>query len=157
MGCLGGSVCWASDFSSGHDLTDPEFEPHVGLCADSSEPGACFGFCVFLSLCPSSAHALSLSKIFKFFFNVYLFLIQRETEHEWERARKRGRHRIRNRLQALNCQHRARRGARTHRPQDHDPSQRRTPNRLSHPSAPGCSFLKMLIRGVPGWLSPLSI
>ena len=37
------------------------FEPHVRLCADSSEPGACFGFCVSLSLCPSPVHALSLS------------------------------------------------------------------------------------------------
>ena len=27
-----------------------------------SEPGACFGFCVSFSLCPSSAHALSLNK-----------------------------------------------------------------------------------------------
>ena len=30
-----------------------EFEPHVGLGADSSEPRACLGFCVSLSLCPS--------------------------------------------------------------------------------------------------------
>ena len=30
-------------------------------CADSSEPGACFRFCVSLSLCPSPTHALSLS------------------------------------------------------------------------------------------------
>ena len=37
------------------------FERRVGLCADSSEPGACLGFCVFLSLRPSPAHALSLS------------------------------------------------------------------------------------------------
>ena len=29
------------------------FEPCVGLCASSSEPGACFGFCVSLSLCSS--------------------------------------------------------------------------------------------------------
>ena len=34
---------------------------HIGFCADSSEPGACFGFCVSISLCPSPAHALSLS------------------------------------------------------------------------------------------------
>ena len=34
----------ALDFSSDHDLTAREFEPRVGLCADSSEPGACFGF-----------------------------------------------------------------------------------------------------------------
>ena len=61
MGCLGGSVGWASDFGSGHDLTVCEFEPRVGLCADGSEPGACFGFCVSPSLYPSPAHALCLS------------------------------------------------------------------------------------------------
>ena len=53
----------------GHDLTICGFEPHVGLCADSSEPGACFRFCVCLSLCPSPARALSvclfLSKVNK--------------------------------------------------------------------------------------------
>ena len=38
---------------SGHDLTVHELEPRVRLCADSSEPGVCFGFCVSLSLCPS--------------------------------------------------------------------------------------------------------
>ena len=66
-GCLGGSVGWASNFGSGHDLAVHGFEPRVGLCADSSEPGACFGFCVSLSLCPSPSHALSicLSKINK--------------------------------------------------------------------------------------------
>ena len=32
-----------------------------GLCTDSSEPGACFRFCVSLSLCPSPARARSLS------------------------------------------------------------------------------------------------
>ena len=37
------------------------FEPRVRLCADGSEPGTCFRFCVSLSLCPSCAHALSLS------------------------------------------------------------------------------------------------
>ena len=58
-GCLRGSVRWASDFGSSHDLTVRGFKPQVGLCADSSEPGACF--CVSLSisappllvLCPS--------------------------------------------------------------------------------------------------------
>ena len=34
-GHLGGSVGWASDFGSGHDLAVCEFEPRVGLCADS--------------------------------------------------------------------------------------------------------------------------
>ena len=38
---------------SGHDLAVSEFESRVGVCADSSEPGACFRFCVSLSLCPS--------------------------------------------------------------------------------------------------------
>ena len=51
-----------------------------------------------------------------FILNIYLFLRQRETEHEQGRSREKGRHRIRNRLQALSCQHRARRGARTHGP-----------------------------------------
>ena len=50
QGRLGGAVGWASDFGSGHDLTLREFEPHIGLRADSSEPGTCFGFCVSLSL-----------------------------------------------------------------------------------------------------------
>ena len=49
-GRLSGSVSWASDFSSGHDLMVYEFVPGVWLCADSSEPGACFGFCISFSL-----------------------------------------------------------------------------------------------------------
>ena len=61
LGHLGGSVGWASDFSSGHDFTFHEFEPRVGLCADSSEPGACFGFCVSLSLSAPSPLMLCLS------------------------------------------------------------------------------------------------
>ena len=56
-----GSVGEASDFSSGHDLTVGEFEPHVGLCADSSEPGAWFRFCVSIALCPSPTLSFSLS------------------------------------------------------------------------------------------------
>ena len=49
-GCLGGSVSETSDLGSGHDRTVRGFEPRVGLWADSSEPGACFGFCVCVSL-----------------------------------------------------------------------------------------------------------
>ena len=45
---------------SGHDLVVCEFKPHVRSCADSSEPAACFEFCVSLSLCPSPAHTLPL-------------------------------------------------------------------------------------------------
>ena len=52
-----------SDFGSGHNLTVHGFEPCIGLCADSSEPAACFRFCDSLSLCPSPALFLSLSKI----------------------------------------------------------------------------------------------
>ena len=55
----------------------------------------------------------------------------------------RGRHRIWNRLQALSCQHRARRGSRTHGPPDHDLSRSRLLNWLSHPGAPGMFFSDM--------------
>ena len=61
VGRLGGSVGEASGFGSGHDPAVREFEPRDGLCADSSEPGACFGLCVSLSLCSSPARALSFS------------------------------------------------------------------------------------------------
>ena len=67
-GYLGGSVVYVSDFSSGHDLIVCEFEPHVRLCADSSEPGETSDFVshslsapLLLMLCLS----LSLSKINK--------------------------------------------------------------------------------------------
>ena len=59
-GRLGGSVGWAADFGSGHDLVFREFEPHVRLCADSSEPGACFRFCVSLSLTLPRSCSVSL-------------------------------------------------------------------------------------------------
>ena len=55
-----GSIGWASSFGSGHDLTVREFEPCIGLCADSWDPGAGFRFCVSLSLCSTPAHSLSL-------------------------------------------------------------------------------------------------
>ena len=45
----------------GHGLSICEFEPCVGLYADSSEPGACFGFCVSVSFSPSPTCARSLS------------------------------------------------------------------------------------------------
>ena len=75
----------------------------------------------------------------------YSFLRQRETEHEWGKVRERGRHRIWNRLQALSCQHRAWRGARTHGPRDRDLSWSRTLNRLSHPGAPHYDFLNNIL------------
>ena len=41
-----------------------QFKPRMELCADSSEPEACFRFCVSLSLWPSPIH-VSVSKINK--------------------------------------------------------------------------------------------
>ena len=55
-----------------------------------------------------------------FFLTFYLFLRQRETQHERGRGREKGRHRIRSRLQALSHQPRAWRGAQTHGPWDRD-------------------------------------
>ena len=60
-GRLGGSVRETSDFSSGHDLAVRGFEPRVGLCADISEPGACFRFCPCLSLTILCSRFVSLS------------------------------------------------------------------------------------------------
>ena len=71
-GCVGGSVKRPTSVQvmiSRSMSSSPvcEFEPHMRLCADSLEPGGCFGFCVSLSLCPSPAYAhsgsRSLSKI----------------------------------------------------------------------------------------------
>ena len=61
-GRLGGSAGQASGFGSGHDLVVQGFEPRIWLCADSSEPGACFGICVSLSLSASlpCSHSVSL-------------------------------------------------------------------------------------------------
>ena len=52
---------WVVRLQLSSSLTVREFKPHAGLCADSPEPGACFGFCVPHSLCPSPACTLSLS------------------------------------------------------------------------------------------------
>ena len=67
-GHLGGSVSEASNFGLGHDLAVREFEPRTGLCADGSEPGACFRFCVSLSLSAPPQLALCLSLSDKYFF-----------------------------------------------------------------------------------------
>ena len=64
VACLG-APGWLSGlstyFSSGHDLTVHGFKLHIGLRADSSEPGACFRFCVSLSLSASPLLVCSLS------------------------------------------------------------------------------------------------
>ena len=77
-------------------------------------------------------------RIIRIFFNVCLFLRERE----------RGRHRIRSRLQVLSCQHRPPPRARTHKPQDHDLSRSRMRNRLSHPGAPRIVHID--------WLAPVT-
>ena len=69
----------------------------------------------------------------------------RDRDRVWAgRGRERGRPRIRSRLQALSCQHRAWRGAQTHRLWDHDLSWSWLPNRLSHPGAPKTFFLMLI-------------
>ena len=59
------------------------------------------------------------------FLNVNLFIFEREREiaQAGEGQKERGKHRIRNRLQALSCQHKARRGAQTHTLCDRDLNQ----------------------------------
>ena len=47
--------------SAHRDLVVLEFEPCIGFCADSSDPGVCFRFYVSFSLCSSLTHTLSLS------------------------------------------------------------------------------------------------
>ena len=65
-GRVSGWLSWLSvDFSSGHDLELHEFEPHIGLCADSWDPGACFRLCLPLSLPLPHSCALAVSKINK--------------------------------------------------------------------------------------------
>ena len=46
---------------SGHDLDARGFQPRIGLCAASSEPGACFRFSVSSLSLPSPTHTVSLS------------------------------------------------------------------------------------------------
>ena len=64
-----GAPGWLSQLSvrlhSGHDLAIREFEPRVGLWADGSEPGACFRFCLPLSLPLPHSCSVSVSKIKK--------------------------------------------------------------------------------------------
>ena len=99
------------------------FQPHMCTCSTPSPR---------LGTPPGQGHVtLILSTniyLKKIFFNVYLFLGQRETEHEQGRGRERGRHRIGSRFQALSHQPRALRGARTHGPRDRDLSRSRMLN-----------------------------
>ena len=76
----------------------------------------------------------------KFFFNVYLFLRQRDRAWTGEGQREREAQNPKQ-APAPSCQPRAWRGARTHRPRDRDLSRSRTLNRLSHPGAPCAHIL----------------
>ena len=61
--CVLGMPEWLSRLSVrlqlSHDLTVHKLQPHVGLCADISEPGVCFGFCLPLSALPPLTLCLS--------------------------------------------------------------------------------------------------
>ena len=63
------------NFGSGRDLMGHEFKPHVGLCADSLEPGACFRFRVSpsLSVPPTIRICLSLKINFKKLKKIVIF------------------------------------------------------------------------------------
>ena len=72
----------------------------------------------------------------KYFFSTFIYFFgDRERQSMSGGGPERGRPRIGSRLQAPSCQHRARRGARTHGPRDRDLSRSWTLNRPSHPGA----------------------
>ena len=148
-----------ANFGSGHDLTVCAFKPNVWLCADSSDPGACFRFCVPLCFwCLPHSCSVSVSNIniknnfFKnpnsmkinpilftetiLFFKMFIYFWEREIEHEQGRGTERWGHKIWSRLQALSCQHRAWCRAGTHKRRDHDLSRSWPLNQLNHQSAP---------------------
>ena len=78
---------------------------------------------------------------FFYFFLTFIYFWDRERQSMNGGGSERGKHRIWNRLQALSCQHRARRRAQTHELRDHDLSRSQPLNRLSHPGAPALCFL----------------
>ena len=80
----------------------------------------------------SNLISLILNILTILFFNVYLFLRERDREEAGEGQREGDR--IGTRL--WSCQHRARRWAGTHELQDHDLSQSQTLNQPSHRGAP---------------------
>ena len=77
----------------------------------------------------------------------------RQTEHEQGKGRERGRHRIRSKVQALSCQHRAWYGAWTHKTWDRDLSRSWMLNSLSHPSAPSQPWISERIMNALASLS----
>ena len=86
------------------------------------------------------------------YFFIFMFILERWTEHEWGRGRERGRHRIWSRLQALSFQHRPQCGARTDELWDRDLSWSQVLNRLSCLRCP-C----MSVFSVDGMVASLSL
>ena len=80
--------------------------------------------------------SLIVSFIFYFFTFIYFWEIERDRAQVEEGQRGRRRHRIQSKLQALSCQHRARRGAGTHELWGHDLSWRQTLNPTEPPRCP---------------------
>ena len=96
-----------------------------------------FCFKTFFVIFFPTVNSILMNFFYKSFFNVlFIFERERETECEQVSGRERGRHRIRSRLVAPSCQHRARYGAWTHELWEHDLSQSWMLNRLSHPGTP---------------------
>ena len=58
--CTASASQWIKFPTSGHSLTVCGFEPLLHLCADDSEHGACFKYCVSLSVCPFPTCVLSV-------------------------------------------------------------------------------------------------
>ena len=93
------------------------------------------------------------------FFFMFIYFWKRECVCEQGlEQRERHRHRIWSRFQALGCQHRARCGAWTHKPWDHDLSWSQKLNRLSYPGAPLVIFsITLLIRFLCSLLENLPV
>ena len=79
---------------------------------------------------------------FKYIFLMFIFDGERERKRQSTSGEGIDREgdRVRSRLQALICQHRAQHRAQTHEPWDHYLSQSQVLNRLSHPGTPGIYF-----------------
>ena len=90
-----------------------------------------------------------------FFLTSFMFILERErereTEYKWGRDRERQGDTMWSRLQALSCQHRARRRAWTHELQDMDVSRSQTLSWLSHPGAPDMHLIAAFTARVYMW------
>ena len=85
-----------------------------------------------------------------------MFIFERESMQAGEGQRERGRHRTPSRLQALSYQHKARCGAWTHKPWDHDLSRSQTLNQLTTQAPQFSSILSSVFPLPPLHLLSLS-